>query len=271
MSEVEIGQRLKAARERCGKTPNQIIASVGISVDSYLNLESRKDWFQGVTLNEICALAEAVELTEAELLLGHPNDSTCLISLDHLRDKLIEWLDSSDLTLGAFENRIGWEVKRFVKDTGAACGWNIDRLRAVCEPIGVDWTQVYFCHKEYSKPPLKPMSRGAIMRDVGILWGLTLAGGILVGASGIRRSDPSLFRIVDEVSGVLFCTIGFTIVGCLVGGRRWKHLFTVTIVVWVTSLVNIFFGVTLLHWLFQLEFLLIFMGIGGAVSYVFRR
>jgi hypothetical protein len=118
---------------------------------------------------------------------------------------------------------------------------------------------------------MKGMSFGAIARDVGILWGLTLAGGFLVGVSGIRRSDPLLYGYVNEASTVLLCTVGFTIVGCLVGGRRWKHLFTVTAVLWITSVVNLFFGTSLVQWLLQLLILFIFMGFGGAISYIFRQ
>jgi len=267
----DIGQRLKAARERIGRTPNQIIAYTGLTVDAYLDLEAGHDWFQSVALKEICSLAQTVELTTSELLTGRANDPTRLITLEQLRDKLIEWLDFSNLTLGAFETQIGWEAKAFVKDIGAARDWNIDCLRTVCEPIGADWTQVSFCQKEPRKPPLKPMSPGAIFRDVGIIWGLTLAGGFVMGISGLRRLDQRACTIASGDSNTLLLFVGFVIIGCLIGRGRWKHLLAVTLILWITNLANILLGMTLSHWLVSLPFLLAMMGIGGAISYLFQN
>jgi hypothetical protein len=123
---------------------------------------------------------------------------------------------------------------------------------------------------ESQESQLKALSFRAIARDVGILWGLTLAGGIIVGASGFR-SDPSLYKIASTISSVLLCTIGFTIVGCLVGPRRWNHLFVVTAILWLTDILNLLLGVTLRQWILFLPIIFILMGVGGGISYIFRR
>jgi len=122
--------------------------------------------------------------------------------------------------------------------------------------------------EEFSQPQSTPLSIGAVARDVAIIWVLTFAGGVIAGVAG---GDPSQRMIAIAVSNILFSIIGFIIVGCLVGGRRWKHLFVVTFILWVTSLVNILFGVGLGQWLFALPLTLILMGIGGGISYIFRR
>jgi len=271
MAAIDIGQRLKAARERCGKTPNQIIASVGITFNSYWDLECGHDWFENLALKDICSLAQTVDLTPSELLIGHPCDPVRVITLEHLRDKLIEWLDNNNLTLGAFETRVGYEVKSFVRDSRMACNWNIDSLRAVCESIGVDWEQVLFCQQALSKPTLKPLSLGAIARDVGIIFALTFAGGFIIGASGLRHASLDLYRMVDSISNVILIAIGFAIVGSLVVVDRWKHLLSVAIISWIASLVNCLFGKTIEQWMAELPYILILMGIGGSVSYLIRR
>lgn len=269
--ETDIGQRLKAAREKCRKTPLQIIASGSITVDSYLDLEGGHNWFRGTALKEICSLAQAVGLTTAELLFGRTNDATDTVTFEGLKATLIEWLYQNHVTLGAFEEQIGCEVRDFLKEASAANHWNIDCLRAVCKPIGVDWSQVSLCQEEYPRPQLRAMSFGAIVRDVGIVFALMLTGGFLIGLSGII-SNPSLYKVLTQVSNLFSLVIGFTIVGGLVGANRWKHLFTVAALIWALNVVNFWLiTFTIKEWFLQLPLILFLMGIGGALSYCFRR
>ena len=114
---------------------------------------------------------------------------------------------------------------------------------------------------------LKPV---AIIRDIALLWVLTLAGGFIAGFAS-AGSDLSRRAMAIAISNVLFSIIGFVVVGCLVGGRRWKHLLVVTVILWLTSLINLIFGIGLRQWLISLPVLLILMGIGGGISYLFRR
>ena len=111
---------------------------------------------------------------------------------------------------------------------------------------------------------------GALARDVAILWALTLMGGFVAGVAGAGPGTPR-FVMTMLVSNTIFSIVGFIISGCLVGGRRWKHLFAVAIVVWLTGLINLLFGVTFIQWLFGIVALLIFMAIGGGISYLFRK
>ena len=116
-------------------------------------------------------------------------------------------------------------------------------------------------------PQLRP---AAVARDVAILWVLTLVGGFVAGVAGAGPGTPR-FVAALFVSNTLLGIIGFIISGCLVGGRRWKHLFVVALILWLTGLVNMLFGVTFIQWVFGIVAILIFMGIGGGISYLFRK
>ena len=145
MPHTDIGQRLKTLREKCGKSAKAIADLVEIPVGSYYDLEDGNDWFQGIELIKICSLALLLGVTTPELLVGRPHDGVNSITLDELKQKLVEWLEYSNIDLSVFEKRIGWEVESFLKDSATAREWNIDCLKAVCQAIGVDWTDVSFC------------------------------------------------------------------------------------------------------------------------------
>ena len=74
------------------------------------------------------------------------------------------------------------------------------------------------------------------------------------------------------IANLLMGSIGFAIVGCLAPGPRWRHLTIVAIGLWLTSIVNVIaFGFPLIQWLFAIVGTFLMMGIGGALSYLFKR
>ena len=69
----------------------------------------------------------------------------------------------------------------------------------------------------------------------------------------------------------LFSIVGFCISGYLAKGNRWKHLSFVALFAWLTSIVNIFFGFPVVFWLATVFFIFPLMGVGGGLSYLFKR
>lgn len=122
-------------------------------------------------------------------------------------------------------------------------------------------------------PPTEQRVRiGPIIRDVVIVWVLTAIGGFVIGVSGGSQGDPRRHQVALVISNFLLGSIGFTIAGCLAPRPRWNHLAYVALGAWLTGLINVvFFHVTITQWMFSALFMGIIMGIGGALSYVFRR
>ena len=114
---------------------------------------------------------------------------------------------------------------------------------------------------------------GPIVRDVLIVWVLTALGGIVAGiATGGPTQDTQRFMLAVAAANFLLGTVAFTIAGCLAPAGRWRHLALVAVGAWFTSLVNVvFFGVTIVQWIGGAIFMALIMGIGGAISYVFKR
>jgi FtsH-binding integral membrane protein len=97
---------------------------------------------------------------------------------------------------------------------------------------------------------------------------LTGIGGFIVGLSG--SSGPSAL-VAIAVSNILFMSVGFTISGAIVKKERFRHLFKVAICLWIFSLINVFFGFSLMEWVFSFVIILIAMGLGGTFSFIFSR
>ncbi len=118
------------------------------------------------------------------------------------------------------------------------------------------------------------MRVGPIIRDVVIVWVLTAMGGFVLGiAEGGSSRDAQRSMLALAASNFLLGTVGFTIAGCLAPPRRWRHLGFVAVGVWFASLINVvFFRVSIPEWIGGGAILMpIIMGLGGAISYVFKR
>jgi|SRR5436190_3199937 len=121
-------------------------------------------------------------------------------------------------------------------------------------------------------PPAKPRLRvGPIARDVAIVWGLTFLGGFVAGLTGAKH-DPHRLTMVLALSNLFFGTLGFTISGYLAPSPRWNHLAYVALGTWLTSLINVlFFHVKVTQWMTAGFFMLVIMGVGGGLSYLFKK
>jgi transcriptional regulator with XRE-family HTH domain len=62
-----VSDRLKQARERRGKTPQEIAEAIGITVESYYDLESTDDLSMVLSLRKILKLCRTLSLTPADL------------------------------------------------------------------------------------------------------------------------------------------------------------------------------------------------------------
>lgn len=115
------------------------------------------------------------------------------------------------------------------------------------------------------------MNWKVVIRDSLIFMGLTFLGGIVVGfVFGLlgERASPKM-QIGIAFSNILFGIFAFTISGCLVKANRFRHLFFVALVTWLLSLINLFFGYSFSQWLLGAITMLIMMGLGGALSFLF--
>ncbi len=111
----------------------------------------------------------------------------------------------------------------------------------------------------------------ALIRDVSIVFGLVVASSFAA-AQIIQAMGAEVTAGVIGLSNFFWGTVGFTISGCLARVQRFKHLLMVAVGLWLVSFVNVAMGLTpLLTQVAGLLLILLMMGLGGGLSYLFVR
>ena len=111
----------------------------------------------------------------------------------------------------------------------------------------------------------------AIARDVSIVFGLVLASSFAA-VQIIEAMGEEVSPVVIGVSNIFWGTVGFTISGCLAKVQRFKHLFMVAVGLWLVSFVNVVMGLSQVQvWAAGFMLILLMMGLGGGLSYLFVR
>ena len=114
------------------------------------------------------------------------------------------------------------------------------------------------------------MIERAIARDVAIVYGLTFLAGVVIGLSGAEFGER--YRLAVAAANIIFSIVGFAIAGTIVKVDRFHHLFQVAIGVWLLGLINVLISrTTLVQWLFSFVMIMVTMGVGGTISFLFAR
>ncbi len=61
------------------------------------------------------------------------------ISPEQLSTKIKAHLAATGMSVGKFEDRVGFVIEPALHDSAEVLKWNVDCLRFVCKEIGVDW------------------------------------------------------------------------------------------------------------------------------------
>ncbi|MBV8466817.1 MAG: hypothetical protein JO218_12810 [Burkholderiales bacterium] len=119
-----------------------------------------------------------------------------------------------------------------------------------------------------------PIRLRTVIRDVIIVMALTFLSGFVIGFSisfAHLNVDQAKFMMMISISNIVFSIVGYFISGCLTPQARWTHLTYVAIGVWLASLCNLAFGVTVVQWLLGLPVSFVAMAVGGSMSAIIVR
>ncbi len=132
--------RLRLARERSGKTAEQVASLAGMNLPAYYDLESCSDEVtMAISLRELKRVCDVLLTTPRSLFDGGPQREESRVSPDMLVEKIRQHLQHTRMSLPEIENKIGFEIAQCLERTEAIEDWNVDCLRAVCEEVGADW------------------------------------------------------------------------------------------------------------------------------------
>jgi len=143
MAEPEYGRLLREARERSGKTIEEMASLLGISWESYNDLETYDDEIiLVISLEQLVTLSHALGIDLVEFFSNGAPKPAESVSLEALADSINEYLTANKLTVAEFEDAVGWEVANCLTDPSQFLNFNLDGLKDVTKPLSVDWRAV---------------------------------------------------------------------------------------------------------------------------------
>jgi transcriptional regulator with XRE-family HTH domain len=138
-----IADRFRSLRERLGKSLDEIADASGISFCNIRDLEWYDDEFDDATsIEDVERVCNALGTSCHELVRGMSGTSAATakrILPDDIAHAVRLHLASSRISLGQFEDEVGWELQAFLDDPKSYWNWNIRCLQDVCAAIHLDW------------------------------------------------------------------------------------------------------------------------------------
>ena len=133
-------KRIKALRERSGKSCHEIASLAGLGDMEYFDLEAYDDELTTVpSLAAIKRLADALGVPPAALFSDKPVTPTRHVSYRELVS-LVKTRLAGGITQEAFEDQIGWELDAFLESEEKAFSeYGVEFLKALCRRLGIQW------------------------------------------------------------------------------------------------------------------------------------
>jgi len=143
MAEPDYAKRIREARERSGKSIDEMASLLGISREWYFDLEDYdQEILDTVSLRQLVTLSHALGLDLVDFFSNGAAKPAESVSLDALAEKINEYLTAHNLTVAEFEEAVGWEVAKCLAEPREFMNFNVDGLKDVTKPLGVDWRAV---------------------------------------------------------------------------------------------------------------------------------
>ena len=133
-------QRIKALRERSGKTSDEIAALAGLGHMEYFDLEAYDDELMSVpSLTQIKRLADALGVPTRALFSDKPAIEQPRVSYAELA-LLVRRHLAGGISQEALEDQIGWSLDAFLESEEKALSEHgVEFLKALCRKLGVPW------------------------------------------------------------------------------------------------------------------------------------
>jgi hypothetical protein len=125
---------VRASREAAGKEPREVAAALGMSYESYRDIEMFDDEITSVvSFHDAITLGELLAL-DLRRLFGA--DDT-VVTFEQLAAAVRARV--AETTLEQVENEFGWELADAMSDPDAFGEFSLDGLADVAGPLGLDW------------------------------------------------------------------------------------------------------------------------------------
>jgi transcriptional regulator with XRE-family HTH domain len=137
--EIGIAERIQALRLKSGRTEQELAAELGLTIDSYADLEQHDE-----ELESAVSIAQAVKLarlldTDLLMLLGE-TEIPVRMPIARVRAALAAQLGNSAERKELMEDTLNWDLGPFLDGSDAwSTVYTIDFVRQLALAIEVDW------------------------------------------------------------------------------------------------------------------------------------
>ena len=143
MTSPQYAKQLRAAREKAGKTIDEMAQLLNISVASYYDLESYADEVTTcLSLRQAAQLFRVLGIDPQEFF-ERSSLETEIVTLDGLFERINNYLTTHQITVSDLEDEVGWEIEPLLKEHSKLLEYDIDALKDICNRIGIDWLGVF--------------------------------------------------------------------------------------------------------------------------------
>ena len=134
-------ERLRDARLRSGLSEAETAAAIGLTVAWYRDLESEPtELYINISLAHLQVLGSILHVHPITLLTGmEPVPVEQHWGFIDLVARLNQHRVANGLSVDAFGEAVGWNLKDVLVDPDELWNFNIDGLQALCAAVDVDW------------------------------------------------------------------------------------------------------------------------------------
>ena len=138
-----VASRIHEARLRVGLSDTEVAHRLGLTVDSYCDLERYDDEaFSVISLRDLDALGRILGVQTRVLLLGSEAEGLKQsITAEEITARLAEKMLESGQSIELFGDAIGWDIRELLDDPKTLWNFDVEGLYDLCNAIGVNWVR----------------------------------------------------------------------------------------------------------------------------------
>jgi transcriptional regulator with XRE-family HTH domain len=143
MSIPAYAEHLRAAREKSGKSVEELASALGISSAAYHDLETFDDEIlDSLSFRQLALLGEELNLNLRNFFAAGSTADSGESNFDDLAARIKEHVERHHMSVSEFEDKAGWEVEKHLEDPKEFWEYNAAALIDISNEIGMDWASL---------------------------------------------------------------------------------------------------------------------------------
>ena len=136
-----VGDRIQQARLQAGFSADEIACRIGLTSDSYRDLESYNfEAFTNLSIKELTELCGILGVQPRVLLLGPEGEgSKQTVTFKNVAAQIAKKISETGWTTDRLAELVGWDVTPIIADPMSLSGYTVEALYDICKVVGCDW------------------------------------------------------------------------------------------------------------------------------------